>query len=125
MGTLNCLSVNDGDIEISFDNQNAAECIRAKRMITDMLKRGYALLVKQEDGTYTRVLEFDEKHGTYLVADFDPATATEETTENNAEKNQTQKEASEPTLKETRRRGRKKLAMEKSTATAIAPSAGG
>lgn len=130
MGKLSCLSVNDGDIEITFDNQNAAECIRAKRIITDMLGRGYALLVKLEDGTYTRVQKFIEKHGTYIIADFDPATDEPKRygqTENKAE---TQTQESEPTIKKKYAgRGRKPktqgLQMEKSEVVAVAPSAGG
>ncbi len=118
MGTLSCLSVADGDIEISFDTQNCAEAIRAKRIITDMLHRGYALLVKLEDGTYTRVHNFIEKQGTYIIADFDPTEETDEQIE-------TKTETPEPAIKGTRGRKRKNVAMERSTVVAVAPSAGG
>lgn len=73
MGSVACLNVSGGDIKIEFDKDNVAETIRAKRMITDMLKRGYALLIETENGAYTRCLEFKEDVGVYVVADFDPA----------------------------------------------------
>lgn len=71
MGQLRCLNVGAGDIKITFDTQDAAEAIRARRMITDMLRRGYALLI-EVDGAYVRALDFKEDVGEYVVADFDP-----------------------------------------------------
>lgn len=131
MGSINCLSVSEGDITITFDSNNAAEAIRAKRMIRDMLRRGYALLVKLEDGTYTRCLEFDEASSEYIVADFDPVIAAEQ--DNNdvqeIEKQTEEAKAIQPNAKKFpgpgRPRGRKRLDMSKSHATAIAPSSGG
>jgi len=120
MGSLSCLNVSGGDIEITFDTQSAAEAIRAKRMIKDMLRRGYALLIEQEDGTHTRALDFDEKVGKYIVADFDPT--IEET---DGKQIETQTETSEPTLKKTSRSRRKQIPMEKAKTVAVAPSAGG
>lgn len=70
-GNLEILNVQGGDVKINFDTTDCAEAIRAKRVITDMLRRGYALLV-EVDGKFQRILEFDEKHGEYIVADFDP-----------------------------------------------------
>jgi hypothetical protein len=72
-GSLSILNTGKGDIVITFDNANAAETIRAKRMITDMLRSGYALLVKRDDDTYSRVDAFDEKTSEYIIADFDPS----------------------------------------------------
>lgn len=115
MGSLNCLNVSGGDIEISFDTNNCAEAIRAKRIITDMLKRGYALLVEMPDGTHTRALGFDEKVGKYIIADFDSSVAEE----NGAE---TQTET--PTAK-VKTKGRKEVGMETAKTFAVAPSAGG
>src|SRR6185436_17393172 len=70
-GTLEILNVGRGDVKISYDSNNAAEAIRAKRIIKDMLRRGYALLV-EVDGKFSRVKEFDEAAGEYVIADFDP-----------------------------------------------------
>jgi len=76
MGELSILSVADGDMKITFTKDDAAESIRAQRVIEDMLKRGYALLVEVErDGVkaFERAQGFDPATGEYLIADFDPA----------------------------------------------------
>jgi hypothetical protein len=125
MGSLNCLSVSEGDITISFDSNNIAEAIRAKRMITDMLRRGYALLIRMDDGTHTRCLEFDEKRSEYIVADFDPTPTTNyDKDEETATPASTYQPEPEPTIKKSTR-GRKRLDMSTSHATAVAPSSGG
>lgn len=50
MGKLQCLSVSEGDIEITFDNTNAAEAIRAKRMIPAARFVRWHLTVEMSDG---------------------------------------------------------------------------
>jgi len=139
MGKLNVLSVNDGDIEITFDNQNAAECIRAKRIINDMLRRGYALLVELPDGTYTRVRKFIEKHGKYIIADFAPVEESEYYEQPREDQEKPKIEKIEPADPEAKYVGEKKrpgrpagkknkgteVAMEKVNAVAVAPTAGG
>jgi hypothetical protein len=65
------LNVGAGDIRISFDPKNAGERIRAARIVKDMLRGGYALLVKVGK-SYQRALDFDESKCEYIVADFDP-----------------------------------------------------
>lgn len=75
-GKVSILSVGDGDLTLSFDKSNPMEVIRAARVVKDMLKRGYALLVEVEvDGVkkYQRVREFDESTCSYVIADFDPS----------------------------------------------------
>lgn len=76
-GTVAVLNVGAGDTKLSFDKNNPAERIRAARVIADMLKRGYALLIEHPagSGTYTRALDFDEDVCQYIIADFDPVTA--------------------------------------------------
>src|ERR1700728_3973326 len=43
---LSILNVGDGDTKISFDKDKPAERKRACRIVTDMLHRGYAILVQ-------------------------------------------------------------------------------
>src|SRR5215831_14323566 len=80
-GGVGILNVGAGDTKLSFDPSNPQECIRAARIVKDMLRRGYALLVdsgeKTGDGKpiYRRALEFDETKYEYVIADFDPVTA--------------------------------------------------
>lgn len=60
------MNVAGGDIRISFDKNNAPEAIRARRIITEMLGRGYALLIEVE-GAYQRAIAFDENVGEYII----------------------------------------------------------
>lgn len=74
-GTVGVLNVGAGDTKLSFDKSNPAERIRAARIVKDMLRRGYALLIEVErDGrkVFTRATDFDEEVCEYIIADFDP-----------------------------------------------------
>jgi hypothetical protein len=77
MAEIGILNVGAGDTKLVFDKNNPAECIRAARIVKDMLRRGYALLVDVGKGKTRRVLEFDETKFEYIIADFDPVTAEE------------------------------------------------
>ena len=80
MGSLNILNVGAGDVRLEFDKSNPQDLIRGKRIVKDMLRRGYALLIEVErDGEkrFERAKDFDEEHGVYLIADFDPVEAQE------------------------------------------------
>jgi len=77
-GEIGILNVGAGDTKLTFDKSNPAECIRSARIVTDMLKRGYALLVEVERNgvkAYERVREFREDTCEYIIADFDPVVA--------------------------------------------------
>lgn len=78
-GQIGILNVGAGDTKISFDKDNPAERIRAARIVKDMLRRGYALLVRVEspsgNGGYQRVFDFNEATCEYIIADFDPTVA--------------------------------------------------
>lgn len=76
-GEVGILNVGAGDTKLTFDKSNPAECIRAARIVKDMLRRGYALLVDRGDGKYQRALDFDETQFEYIIADFDPEVARE------------------------------------------------
>lgn len=75
-GEVGILNVGAGDIKVSFDKNNPVERVRAARIVKDMLRRGYALLieVEQPDGTsaYQRALDFREDTCEYIIADYDP-----------------------------------------------------
>lgn len=143
MGSLQILNVGEGDVRIEFDRSDVAEAVRAKRIIHDMLRRGYALLVEVErDGEkrFERAKAFDELTGSYVIADFDPSQAgdwkpevklgqasqTEEKREEVAGAPAATQPA-EPAVSGARRRGRpsKKLPMEGTRAIGVGRSAGG
>ena len=79
MGQIGILSVGAGDTKLTFDKSNPAETIRSGRIVKDMLRRGYALLVEVPDGkggtTMTRVHDFDPETSEYIIADLDPLQA--------------------------------------------------
>ena len=65
---------------LSFDPANLSERIRAARIVKDMIRRGFALLVEVErDGQkrFERALDFDQSQCRYIIADFDPVVAEE------------------------------------------------
>ena len=78
-GTVGILNVGAGDTKLVFDKNNPADCIRAARIVKDMLRRGYALLVEvpQTDGSklFQRAYEFREDTFEYVIADLDPLVA--------------------------------------------------
>ncbi len=79
MSGLGILSVGAGDTKLTFDKSNPAERIRSARIVTDMLRRGYALLIEEDDGQggkrTHRVREFREDVCEYIIADLDPEAA--------------------------------------------------
>lgn len=71
-GQISILNVFGGDTKLVFDKENIVETIRAKRIVKDMLRRGYMLCVEDKDGKYVRATDFDENTGEYIIADFSP-----------------------------------------------------
>ena len=137
-GIVNVLNVAGGDIELRFDKSNPAERIRACRVVRDMLRRGYALLVEVErDGVkaYERALDFDETKGVYLIADYAPEdvairpTLKKETQDGAGEggADQAAEVGAAAESKPGKRRGRprKELPAESTRAVAVSRSAGG
>jgi len=78
-GMLSVLNVGHGDLTLSFDASNQAERNRAKRIVEDMLKRGYAILVKvgEQDGEpiFKRAKAFDPNTCEYIVSGDAPLDA--------------------------------------------------
>lgn len=79
-GSVGILNVGCGDTKLSFNKDDPAECIRAARIVKDMIRRGYVLLVKvsetpEGEKKYQRAKDFDENTCEYLIADFDPIVA--------------------------------------------------
>lgn len=133
-GTVGVLSVGAGDTKLSFDPGNPVERIRAARIVRDMLRRGYALLVEVErDGktVFTRALDFDESVCEYVIADFDPvaAAAADEQDDGDNEHGQdeprsAQADGAQPAPK-TRGVVKRNVKAEATRAVAVARTAGG
>lgn len=77
IGELAILNVGDGDTKLSFDKNKPEEQKRAARIIGDMLKAGYTILVQvgEKDGEplYQRAKGFDPETAEYIIAGDAPA----------------------------------------------------
>lgn len=130
-GEVGILNVGAGDTKLSFDPTNPAECIRAARIVKDMIRRGYALLIEVEPGKYQRALDFREDVFEYVIADFDPVTAAEaDALESEQDVVQQEKSVPCPATPEGAAgkkgsRGRRAVKAASTRAVAVAPSAGG
>jgi hypothetical protein len=71
-GVLEILSVGEGDTKLTFDKNNPEERARAAKIVQDMLRRGYALMVqvgmKDDKPLYQRAMEFDPEQCEYIIA---------------------------------------------------------
>jgi hypothetical protein len=137
MGTMGILNVGAGDTKLTFDKNNPAELIRSGRIVTDMLQRGYALLIevpgkKGQPPTYQRVYSFREDTSEYIIADLDPLQAAKADEAGHAQSQPGEETAAiaatepEPT-KPRAKPGRKTRAISATgtTGVAVARSAGG
>lgn len=129
-GTIGILNVGAGDTKLVFDRNNPAECIRAARIVRDMLRRGYALLVEtgeaDKDGRpiYRRATDFDENTCEYIIADFDPVMAAQ-ADEDEADADTPAAPRPEGRTKKGRPKGSFRLDAAKTKAVAVAHTAGG
>lgn len=118
-GELRILNAGAGDLRITFrPDETPEERAKIAATIRDMLRRGYALLVENADGTYSRAVDFDPEARAYVVAGLpDPEASHGE--EAPTEEPKRAKKA--PRRKPQRR----KVAADKARAVAVGRSAGG
>ena len=125
-GTVGILNVGAGDIKLSFDPSNPAERIRAARIVKDMLRRGYAILVevtRKGKTAYQRAYDFDETKCEYIIADLDPVEAGKA---DQAEAENEQFDKASPAPKQKKAVGRpRKLKAESTKAIAVSRTSGG
>lgn len=127
-GELGILNVGAGDTKLTFDPAKPAERDRAARIVTDMLKRGFAILVQvgEKDGKplFQRAEAFDPETCEYVIvadgpADQAPIDAPD------AEEASASPPAPAPAGKKKRGRKTTRIAAEKTRAVSVARSAGG
>lgn len=117
-GEVSVLNVRAGDLRFSFSSDDPIEVERARRVVEDMLRRGYALFIAV-DGQLRKVQRFDPSTDTYIIANG-PLYAGD-------------REAAEAPTAETPaepkpRRGRpptRSVPARSTRATGVAPTAGG
>lgn len=121
-GELGILNVGAGDTKLSFDPNKPEERERAARIVTDMLKRGFALLIeagKDDQGRplYRRADGFDEATCEYIIVDLAPAEEV---------RAEVQNEETAPAPRRQRgRRVQRRVPAEQTNGVAVARVAGG
>lgn len=109
---LDVLNVGEGDLKLTFDQTDPQEVVRTKRIVEDMLRRGYALFAEIK-GKLRPVKAFDEKTASYVIADG-PLYAGDT------------QEPSDPQINPPAKRGRPaKIKASDTKVTAVPRSAGG
>lgn len=70
-GEVGILNVGHGDTKLSFDPAKPADVAHAKRVVSEMLRMGFAIMVQigEKDGKpiYTRADAFDESTNEYII----------------------------------------------------------
>lgn len=129
-GQLDVLNCGYGHLQIKFDKGNEDDADKARRVIKDMLKRGYCLFV-EIDGEFHKVKAFDPERDEYILKDPADIEVPNEQANPAAEGTTPATTAEAPTdAQPIRRVGRprgpsKRLSMRTHRATAIGPTAGG
>ena len=67
-GELGVLNVGAGDVVVTFNKHDRGEAAKAIRMLRDMQRAGYAILVQLEDGEYARAVDIDATRGRYILS---------------------------------------------------------
>jgi len=121
-GTLAILNVSAGDTKLSFDPKNKGDLKRARETVTDMLKRGFCILVeagRDERGPlYRRVQKFDPKTDEYIIAGTPEEKPVARSVPSGAP-------PPAPRGRKGRKEARVRVPAAKSTAVAVAPTSGG
>lgn len=126
--SLSILNVSTGDTKLSFDKDKPAERERAARIVTDMLKRGYAILVQvgERDGRplYQSATGFDPLTCEYLIAGL-PEEEEREISASISGKEPPAASSPGPAPRRGGRARRQRKPAESTPAVAVARSAGG
>lgn len=112
LSVLNCMA---GDMKFSFDSNDPQEVERARRVVQDMLARGYIIFVETPKGL-RKVTGFNPKNDTYIIADG--PMAKEIPTDGDPLETPVE-------TRPKKTQGRKEVSAKTAKATAIAPTAGG
>lgn len=67
-GMLEVLSVGKGDIKLSIDSDKPDDVENARKIIEEMLSKGYGIFVETDKGL-SRVKKFNPKRMTYVISE--------------------------------------------------------
>jgi hypothetical protein len=118
---LDVLNAYEGHMEIRYDKESPEDVERTRKIINDMINRGYAIFVETKDGKTRRVKRFDVRNDAYIVEDV-----PEEAKVNAPKKvKEGEWEPVDDGRKKKRRTREVKVPRRKAKATGVAPTAGG
>lgn len=75
-GMLEVLSIGKGDLKLSIGGDNPEDTEKARKLIEEMLKKGYAIFVETDKGP-TRVKKFNARRMTYIISEVPDEPALE------------------------------------------------
>lgn len=120
-GTVAILNVGAGDTKLSFDPTKPAEVAKAAKIVKDMIRRGFVLLIEvgrdDKGPLYRRALDFDETTAEYIIAG--------ETNDGEAEAGEATPAPAKRAGKGKAGRGQLRRAASSTGAVAVARTAGG
>lgn len=130
-GSVGILNVGAGDTKLTFDPKKPDEVKRSARIVADMIKRGFVLLIevgKDEKGEplYRRAKAFDESTCEYIIAGSidDESTTTEQSHDEKPTGAPPRKgKAAQPPKRD--RRGNTRVHASTTEAVAVARTSGG
>jgi hypothetical protein len=124
MGTVGILNVGAGDTKLVFDTANPDEVANSARVVRDMIRRGFVLLVEvgrdDKGPLYRRAHDFDEATAEYIIAGPPPAeTETKSHEQKSAKPARVSRQGKAPADRRTR------IKASSTNAVAVARTAGG
>lgn len=75
-GVLEVLSIGKGDLKLTIGGDNPEDTEKARKLIEEMLKKGYAIFVETDKGP-TRVKKFNARRMTYIISEVPDEPALE------------------------------------------------
>jgi hypothetical protein len=119
-GMLEVLSIGKGDLKISIGCDNEEDIEKGRRLIEEMLTKGYSIFVETDEGP-VRVARFNPNRMTYIIKEI-----VEEPAEEQASAAPDQStEAAQKKPRRARRTVEKEVPVRGSKATAVGKTAGG
>lgn len=122
-GCLEVLNVGAGHFTISFDKEDRGEVKRAREVITDMLRRGYAIFV-EVDGKQEIVRRFNTKKNVYIIGEPRQA-GLDDGPPKTGSRAMCSRGCGQPPHRGRCRRSHRELPLATTRATAVGRSAGG
>lgn len=124
-GEVAILNVGEGDTKLTFDPTNPAEVERSARIVKDMLRRGFVLLIEvghnEKGPIYQRAHDFDEATAEYIIAGIAEPQEDHEEAEDEAAPSRPRKSAPPRPRKAERRR----VPAASANAVSVSRTAGG